>query len=85
MHSSALLVQDFTNLVYIWHKHDRTHLFAIVMCFSFLSRFVKLKLVFYMAIPPEARQKQRAVSEFLVADGEIPLRILNRLKKCLLG
>ena len=25
----ALLVQDFTNLVYIWHKHDRTHLFAI--------------------------------------------------------
>ena len=33
-----------------------------------------------MAAPPEARQKQRAVIEFLVAEGEIPLRIHNWLK-----
>ena len=33
-----------------------------------------------MAAPLEARQKQRAVIEFLVAEGETPLRIYNRLK-----
>ena len=33
-----------------------------------------------MAAPLEARQKQRAVIEFLVAEGETPLRIPNRLK-----
>ena len=33
-----------------------------------------------MAAPLEARQKQRAVIEFLVAEGETPLRIHNRLK-----
>ena len=33
-----------------------------------------------MAAPLEARQKQRAVIEFLVAEGETPLRIHNWLK-----
>jgi len=33
-----------------------------------------------MAAPLEACQKQRAVIEFLVAEGEILLRIHNRLK-----
>ena len=33
-----------------------------------------------MAAPLEARRKQRAVIEFLVAEGETPLRIHNRLK-----
>ena len=80
MHSKALLVQDFTNLVYIWHKHDRTHLFAIVICFSFIFKFLKLKLDLKMAAPLEARQKQRAVIEFLVAEGETSLKIHNRLK-----
>ena len=75
MRSSALLVHDFTNLVYIWHKHDRTHVFAIVICFSFIFGFLKLLLVFYIAAPLEARQKQRAVIEFLVAEEETPLRI----------
>ena len=70
MHSKALLIQDFTYLVYIWHKHDRTHLFAIVICFSFSLRFLKLKLDLEMVAPFEARQKQRAVIEFLVAEGE---------------
>ena len=79
MHSKALLIQDFTNLVY-WHKHDRTHLFAIVICFSFIFRFLKLKLDLEMAAPFEARQKQRAVIEFLVAEGETSLKIHNRLK-----
>ena len=80
MHSKALLVQDFTNLVYIWHKHDKTHLFAIVICFSFIFRFLKLKLDLEMTAPLEARQKQRAVIEFLVAEGKTSLRIHDRLK-----
>ena len=80
MHSKGLLVQDFTNLVYIWHKHDRTHLFPIAICFSFIFRFLKLKLDLEMAAPFEARQKQRAVIEFLVAEGETSLKIHNRLK-----
>ena len=33
-----------------------------------------------MAAPLEARQKQRAVNEFLVAEGKTPLRINNRLE-----
>ena len=44
----------------------------------FLFRFLKLDLE--MAAPLEARQKQRAVIEFLIAEGETPLRIHNRLK-----
>ena len=80
MHSKALFVQDFTNLLYIWHKHDRTHLFAIVICFSSIFRFLKLKLDLEMAAPFEAHQKQRAVTEFLVAEGETSLKIHNRLK-----
>ena len=80
MHSKALLVQDFTNLAYIWHKHDRTHLFAIVMFFSFIFKFLKLKLDSEMAAPLEACQKQRAVIEFIVAEGETSLKIDNRLK-----
>ena len=80
MPSKALLVQDFTSLVYIWHKHDRTHLFAIVICFSFIFKFLKLKLGLEMAASLEARQKQRAVIEFLVAEGETSLKIHNRLK-----
>ena len=39
MHSKALLKQDFTNLVYIWHKHDRTHRFEIVNIFLLFSDF----------------------------------------------
>ena len=80
MYSKALLVQNFTNLLYIWQKHDRTHLFAIVICFSFIFRFLKLKLDLEMAASFEARQKQRAVIEFLVAEGETSLKIHNRLK-----
>ena len=80
MHSKALLVQGFTNLVYIWHKHDRTHLFAIVICCSFIFRFLKLELDLEIASPFEARQKQRAVIEFLVAEGETSLKIHNQLK-----
>ena len=80
MHSKALLEQDFTNLVYIWHKHDRTHLFEIVICFSFGFRFLKLKLGIEMAAPFEARQKQRAVIEFLVVEKETSLKIHNWLK-----
>jgi len=75
-HSKALLLQNFTNLVYIWHKHDRTHLFLIVIDFSFIFRFLKLKLDLEMAAPLEAHQKQRAVIEFLVAERETPLRII---------
>ena len=82
MLSSAVLVQDFTNLIYIWHKHDKTHSFAIVICFSFIFGFLKLKLVFKMAAPLKARQKQRPVIEFLVAERDPPVRIHNRLKKC---
>ena len=80
MHSKALLVQDFTNIVYIWNKYDRTHLFVIAIRFSFIYRFLKLKLDLEMAVPLEARQKQRAVIEFLVAEGETPLSIHNLLK-----
>ena len=80
MHSKALLLQDFTNLVYIWHKHDRKHLFAIVICFSFIFRFLKLKLDLEMAALFEAHQKQRAVIEFLVAEGETSLKIHNQMK-----
>ena len=80
MHSKALLVQDFTNLVYIWHKHNKAHLFTIATCFSFIFRFLKLKLDLEMVAPFEARQKQRAVIEFLVAEGETFLKIHNRLK-----
>ena len=80
MHSKALLVQDFTNLVYIWHNHDRTHLFAIFICFSFIFRFLKLKLGLEMAAPLDARQKQRAVIEFLVAEEDTSLKIHNQLK-----
>ena len=75
MLSKALVIQDFTNLVYIWHKHDRTHLFAIVICVSFIFRFLKLKLDLETAAPFEARQKQRAVIEFLVAEEETSLKI----------
>ena len=60
MHSKAMLVQDLTNLVCIWHKRDRTHLFAIVICFSLIFRFLKLKLDLEMAAPLKARQKQNA-------------------------
>jgi len=64
MHSKALLVQDFTNLVYIWHKHDRTHLFAIIIiCFSFIFRILKLKLDLEMAAPLEARQSCNQIKE----------------------
>ena len=70
MHSKALLVQDFTSLVYIWHKHDRTHLFAIVICFFLFSDFLKLKLDLEIGAPLDARQKQRAEIEFLVAEEE---------------
>ena len=80
MHSSALLEQDFANLVYIWHKHDRAHLFVIVTCFSFIFRFLNLNPVFQMAALLEARKKKRAVIEFLVAEEETPLRIHKRLK-----
>ena len=80
MHSKALLVQDFTNRVYIWNKYDRTHLFAIAIRFSFIYRFLKLKLDLEMAVPLKARQKQRAVIKFLVAEGETPLSIHNLLK-----
>ena len=80
MHSKALLVQDFTNLVYIWHKHDRTHLFAIVICFSFIFRFLKPKLDLEMAAHLEAPQKQRGVIEFLVAEGETSPKIYSWLK-----
>ena len=80
MHLEALVVQDFTNLVYIWHKHDWTHVFAIAACFSFIFKFLKLKLDLEMAALFEARQKQRPVIEFLVADGETSLTIYNRLK-----
>ena len=68
MHLEALLVQDFTNLVFIWYKHDKTHLFVIVICFSFIFKFLKLKLDLEMAALLEARQKQRAVIELLVAE-----------------
>ena len=80
MHSKALLVRNFTNLVYIWNEHDRTYLFTIVVCFSFIFRFLKLKLDLEMAAHFEARQKQRSVIEFLVAEGETSLKIHNRLK-----
>ena len=60
MHSKAMLVQDLINLVCIWHKRDRTHLFAIFICFSLIFRFLKLKLDFEMAAPLKARQKQNA-------------------------
>ena len=60
MHSKAMLAQDLTNLVCIWHKRDRTHLFAIVICFSLIFRFLKLKLDLEMAAPLKARQKQNA-------------------------
>ena len=80
MHSKALLVQDFTNLVYIWHKHGRAHHFAVVIYFSFIFRFLKLKLGLEMAAPLEACQKQRAVIEFLLAEEETPPRIHIRLK-----
>ena len=80
MHSKALLVQDFTNLVYIWHKHDWTHLFAIVICFSFIFKFLKLKVDLEIAASFEARQKQKAVIKFLVAEGGTSLKIYNRLK-----
>ena len=60
MHSKAMLVQDLTNLVCIWHKRDRTHLFAILICFSLIFRFLKLKLDLEMAAPLKARQKQNA-------------------------
>ena len=60
MHSKAMLVQDLTNLVCIWHKRDRIHLFAIVICFSLIFRFLKLKLDLEMAAPLKARQKQNA-------------------------
>ena len=68
MHLEALLVQDFTNLVFIWYKHDRTHLFVIVICFSFIFKFLKLKLDLETAAFLEARQKQRAVIELLVTE-----------------
>ena len=34
-----------------------------------------------MAAPLEVRQKQRAVIEFLVSEGETPLNISKRLEK----
>ena len=54
--------------------------FAIVIHFSFTFRFLKLRLDLDVAAPLEACQKQRAVTEFVVAEGETPLRIHNRLK-----
>ena len=60
MHSKAMLMQDFTNLVCIWHKRDRTHRFAILICFSLIFRFLKLKLDLEMAAPLKARQKLNA-------------------------
>ena len=39
-----------------------------------------VKLDLEMAAPFEARQKQRAVIEFLVAEGETSLKIHNRLR-----
>ena len=52
----------------------------IVICFSFIFRFLKLKLDLEMAAPFEACQKQRAVIEFLVAEEETSLKIHNWLK-----
>ena len=51
-----------------------------VIRFSFILRFLELKLDLDMAAPLEACQKHRAVIEFLVAEGETPLRIHNSLK-----
>ena len=65
MHSKAMLVQNFTNLVCIWHKRDRTHLFAIVMCFSLIFRFLKLKLDLEMAAPLKARKSKIMATVFL--------------------
>ena len=56
------------------------HNFSIAICFSFVFRFLKLKLDLEIAAPFEARQKQRAVIKFLVAEGETSLKIHNRLK-----
>ena len=64
MHSKAMLVQDLTNLVCIWHKRDRTHLLAIPICFSLIFRFLKLKLDLEMAAPLKARQKQNAKQNY---------------------
>ena len=46
----------------------------------FFFKFLKLKLDLEMAAPLEARQKQRTVIKFLVAEGETSLKIHNRLK-----
>ena len=43
-------------------------------------QILKLKLDLEMAAPFEARQKQRAVIEFLVAERETSLKIHNGLK-----
>ncbi|XP_057693218.1 zinc finger protein 771-like isoform X2 [Corythoichthys intestinalis] len=73
---------DKRQLVQLAHSRKQRHLLSFPFSpneqlQSIVIGFLKLKLASKMA---EARRKQRAVIEFLVAEGETPLRIQNRLE-----